>query len=109
MDINFVNTAQMQVGDAQLKAVGLSAKSVPQNEKALRDAAESFEAVFIAQMLGPMFESLPTDGPFGGGAPEGVYRSMMVEHVGKSIAKNGGIGIADQVYNELLKYQEGTL
>ncbi len=108
MDINFINTAKMQVGNAQMDAVKQAALIAPKNEKALREAAESFEAVFISQMLGPMFETVPIDGPFGGGNSEGIYRSMMMEHVGKGIAGSGGIGIADQVYNILLQYQEAS-
>jgi Rod binding domain-containing protein len=58
-------------------------------------------------MLTPMFETVSTDGIMGGGQAEGMYRSMMVEEFGKSIVKNGGIGIADNVYREILKMQEG--
>jgi len=72
----------------------------------LREAAEEFEAVFLGRMLAPMFEGLSTDGPFGGGHAETVYRAMMVDEMGKSIARSGGIGIADAVYQELLRLQE---
>jgi len=104
------DTAQAHVLDAQMAAAknGVVGSRVSEADKAAaRDAAEQFEAVFIAQMLAPMFETVPTDGPMGGGHAEGIYRGMMVQEVGKSIASNGGIGIADQVYSELLKLQEG--
>ncbi len=104
------DTAQTQVLDAQLAAArnNVTGSRLSEADKAAtRDAAEQFEAVFISQMLAPMFETIPTDGAMGGGHAEGIYRNMMVQEVGKSIAKNGGIGIADQVYSELLKLQEG--
>ncbi len=72
----------------------------------IREAAEQFEAVFLAQMLSPMFETLGTDGMFGGGSGERIYRSLMVEEYGKAIAHSGGVGIADQVEQEMLKLQE---
>lgn len=72
----------------------------------LRQAAEDFEAVFLAQMLAPMFETLKTGGLFGGGPGEDIYRSLMVEEYGKAIARSGGVGIADQVERELLRLQE---
>jgi len=76
------------------------------NAEQARQAAEDFEAVFISQMLAPMFEGLDTDGYFGGGPGEDVYRSMLVEHYGKSIARAGGFGLADAVQREILKLQE---
>ena len=69
-------------------------------------AAENFEAVFLAQMLAPMFETLETDGPFGGGSAEKIYRTFMVQEYGKVVARAGGVGIADRVASELLKLQE---
>lgn len=74
---------------------------------AARQAAENFEAIFIGQMLEPMFEGLSTDGPFGGGHAEQVFRSMLVTQYGELIAHRGGFGIADQVMAEILRAQEG--
>ena len=68
-------------------------------------AAKEFEAVFIAQMLKPMFETVETDGPFGGGNAENIFRSMMVDEYGKIIAEQGGIGIADALKNQLIEMQ----
>lgn len=73
---------------------------------AVRAAAQEFEAVFLAQMLAPMFETLESDSLFGGGPGEEIYRSILVEEYGKEIARAGGIGIADSIERELLKLQE---
>jgi Rod binding domain-containing protein len=81
----------------------LDAQASPEE---IRAAAEDFEAVFLAEMLRPMFESLQTDGMFGGGSSERVYQSFMVQEYGKSMAKANSIGIADMVERELLKMQE---
>ncbi|MBF0246900.1 MAG: rod-binding protein [Alphaproteobacteria bacterium] len=72
----------------------------------LRETAQDFEAVFLSQMLKPMFDGIETDGPFGGGAAEETWRGVMIDEYGKAIAKNGGIGIADAVMAEMLKMQE---
>jgi Rod binding domain-containing protein len=72
---------------------------------AAKHAAEDFESVFIAQMMEPMFQGLKTDGMFGGGPGEAVFRSLMIQEAGKDIAKSGGIGIAPMVYSEMLKVQ----
>jgi Rod binding domain-containing protein len=72
----------------------------------MRAAAEEFESVFLAQILENMFHGVPTDGPFGGGHGESVYRSLMLQEYGKVIARRGGIGIADAVMREMIKLQE---
>lgn len=80
-------------------------KDARQLEK-ISGAAEEFEAVFIAEMMKPMFEGLSTDGPFGGGKAEEIFRSMLLQEYGASMAKSGHIGIADSVKQELIKSQE---
>ena len=55
-----------------------------------------------------MFSGLSTDGIFGGGYGEKVYRDMMNEQYAKATAANGGIGVADQVYREILSMQEAN-
>lgn len=74
-------------------------------EKA-REKAEEFEAVFLAQMIGYMFDGIETDGLFGGGHGENMFRSMMFQEFGKVLARAGGVGIADSVQREILKVQE---
>jgi len=111
METQIFNTAQTQMLDAQAQAaqhrIGEISNTTSDNKRVLREKAEDFEAVFLSQMLRPMFESVPTDGLMGGGQAESVYRGMMSDEMGKSIAKSGGVGIADSVYRELLKLQEG--
>jgi len=71
-----------------------------------REVAQEFEAVFIGQMLQPLFKNLGAEKPFGGGSSEAMWRSMQVDEYGKAISKAGGIGIADAVFKEILKMQE---
>lgn len=99
-----IDTAQSNITGAQLSSL----KNAPRagEDKSLRKVAEDFESVFISQMIAPMMETVNADGIFSGGHAEKVYRSMMVDEFGKSFSKSGGLGIADQVYNELLKLQE---
>ena len=78
----------------------------PLADDQVRRAAEEFEAVFLSQMLAPMFEGLETDELFGGGPGEDIYRSILVEEYGKAIARSGGVGIADAVQREILRLQE---
>ena len=80
--------------------------SQTQSASQARKVAEDFEAFFIAQTVESMFAGIQTDGPFGGGNGEQMFRSMLSQEYGKSMARGSSIGIADQVYREILKTQE---
>ncbi len=73
-----------------------------------RKVAQDFESYFLSQMLQPMFEGLDVEEPFGGGHSEKMWRAMQVDEFGKSLAQNGGIGVADMVMREILKAQEAS-
>lgn len=81
-----------------LKAANTQAKA--------RAAAEEFEAVFLNTMFSQMFTETDGEGPFGGGGGVGVWRSFLTDEYAKSFAKAGGIGLADDVYRNLLEIQE---
>jgi Rod binding domain-containing protein len=67
--------------------------------------AEQFERMFITEMLQPMFAGLSTDGPFGGGQGEEVFRPMLLDQYADAIAKGGGVGVSDAVLKEILRLQ----
>ena len=71
----------------------------------VKDVAQKFESQFLAQMIGHMFEGIETDGPFGGGFGEQMFRSMMTEALAKKMTQAGGIGVSDTVQREILKMQ----
>jgi len=90
----------------QLTAARQSAPQTTNDPTKARAAAEKFEAFFIGQYFEHMFSGIRTDGMFGGGQGENVYRSMLMQEYGKAVAKSGGIGIADTVYQSILQIQE---
>lgn len=71
-----------------------------------RQAAEEFEALFVQQMVEQMWAGIETDGEFGGGNGEKIFRSLLHEEYSSKIVATGGLGIADNVYREILKMQE---
>jgi hypothetical protein len=58
--------------------------------------------------MAPMFQGLETDELFGGGPGEDIYRSILIEEYGKSIARAGGIGLSDAIQREILMLQEAS-
>ncbi|HTH17551.1 MAG TPA: rod-binding protein [Magnetospirillum sp.] len=76
-------------------------------EKA-RELGKKFEAMFVTQMLNHMFTGLDAEKSyFGGGQAEAMFRPMLMDEYGKTIANHGrGIGLADQVAKVMLSHQE---
>lgn len=70
------------------------------HQDALKLAAKSFEASFIAEMLkstglGKSRKS------FGGGAGEDTFSSFLVNAQANKIADSGGFGLATRIYDSL--------
>jgi peptidoglycan hydrolase FlgJ len=68
-------------------------------------AAQNFEAMFLNSMFQQMQTGIDGDGPFGGSGALKVWRSFLTNQYATTFAKAGGIGIANQVYQELLRQQ----
>ncbi|WP_428650620.1 rod-binding protein [Roseibium sp.] len=77
------------------------------NKTQVREAAEEFEAVFLNTMLQSMFTGLQEGGTWGKGHGADAWQSLLIDEYARSIASNGGIGLADSVERELLALQEG--
>ncbi len=90
----------MEVGAVQANAV-LPEASL----KKLEAASREFEAVFMAQMLKPMWEGVETDPEFGGGTGEDVMRDMLVQEYGKAMAQAGDFGLSSAVMAEMIRIQ----
>jgi flagellar protein FlgJ len=86
-----------------------SAGPAPVPAAKLWKAAQDFEAMALGQMLSPIFETVDiAHSPFGGGDAEETWQSLLVSELGKMIASHGGIGLAQPVYQELLRLQESS-
>ncbi|WP_395645616.1 rod-binding protein [Terricaulis sp.] len=88
--------------------VGAPLLPQPRNEQfspEIHRVGHEFEAMFLAEMLAPMFEGLDTDGLGGGGMGEQIFRPMLVERYAQSIAQSGGVGVAESIMRELTRLQ----
>jgi Rod binding domain-containing protein len=93
-------------GAAKNTAAEIQAAARAKDREAVRETAETFEAQFLSQMMGHMFKGIGSDGVFGGGHAEEVWRDFYVEEITKSFANQGGIGLADTIEKQLLTLQE---
>ncbi len=87
----------------------LIASATPQQVASARKTAQQFEGMVLGQMLQPMFATTDfSKNSFFGGAAESTWQPMMVDEISKGIAKSGGLGIAEPVFQEILRLQVGT-
>jgi flagellar protein FlgJ len=105
-----LSTPTISASDIASGRTGAAAKAgAPKakvDDKAVDKAASEFEAQFVSQMLTQMWQGIETDGYFGGGNGEEMFRGLMINEYGKKIAQSGQLGIADNVRNAMLKMQE---
>lgn len=92
------------VNPAASAAPHAAAPAVDRNSAAWK-AAQEFEAVFLAQMMGEMHAGVELQAPFGGGFAEQTYRALLDQEIGRQMAATGGVGIATAVYQEMLRLQ----
>lgn len=80
---------------------GSPASEATLKDKAMREAANEFEAVFLAEMLS--HTSLgDTSETFGGGAGEDAFGSMMTREWANQLTARGGIGLSETIYQALV-------
>ena len=94
--------ATLLLGEAQAQ----TATAKHTDRAAAERAAKEFEAVFLSQMLAPMFAELGDDPLFGGGPGEAVFKSLLIDEFAKSMAEAGGLGLTSAVLRELITMQE---
>lgn len=90
-------------------SAGAAGSAASAGKDKMRKTAQDFESVFLEQTLDRLTQNVGQDGPLGeGGAGGSVYRSMLSKEYAGQIVKSGGLGIADGVYRQMLRLQEGA-
>lgn len=105
------NLLDIQIGNAiQASRSDNTSPRIPAQggNDAARAVADEFESFFLSQMLEAMFKGVGEDNPFGGGAGEKAFRGLLHEEYAKVMAQSGGLGLADRLTSEVLRYQEAS-
>lgn len=79
----------------------------PSRHDQLMAKAEELEATFLAEMLahsglGEM------QGAFGGGQGEAQFTSFLRQEQARLIVQQGGMGLAELIFNSMVKAEDGT-
>ncbi len=70
----------------------------------LFEQCQEFESIFVKMMLKEMRKSVDKkDSLLSGGWAEDIYSDMLDDEYSKSMAKNAGFGLADQLYKQLAR------
>lgn len=84
-----------------------TAGSVPSSRDAdLRESAQRLEAAFLAEMLKGTGLG-EHRGEFGGGVGEEQFTSFLREAYANEMAKRGGIGLAESIFEALKERRDG--
>jgi Rod binding domain-containing protein len=87
---------------ARVEATAEKTEEVGKPSKIYRD----FEAVYLTNFVQSMLPDESED-VYGKGNAGEMWKSMMAEQLGTTIAESGGVGIAQQMYDEALKRARG--
>lgn len=99
---------QASAGRMDDMAAAAKGASKEKNNAKIEAAAKDFEAMFITEMLKPMFEDIKPDPFFGGGKGEEIFQGFMLEEYGKLMAETGQLGISSMIKAQMIQMQEGN-
>lgn len=96
----------MDINSIDPLAANIQLKEAQQRPRAsLQEMAKQFEAVFVAQLLKVMRESVGSSGLFEDAPGKDVHMSMMDQHLAQELVKQGGFGLAEQMRQYLEQAQ----
>ena len=96
-----LNRATKALEDAKV-SVDASGISAGEESKKLREACEGFEAMFLDIMFKEMRNTVPENTLFGQSHGEKIWHQMLDTELMQNVAKSGGVGIADMMYDNLI-------
>jgi len=92
MNVQAASTTALTQPDVQL---------AKREDARLRKACKDFESMLVYQMLSKMRESVQKSDIFGSGEQEQTFQEMLDHEYADSLAKSGGMGIGDILYNQV--------
>lgn len=101
-----LSTAPLMIDPSLQAGSGPSVKQVPRNAAGIAKVAEDFEAFFAGLVFDQMSSDIEPDPVTGGGEGESMFKSLLNQEFGKSVARTHSLGIADIVQRQLLQIQE---
>jgi flagellar protein FlgJ len=99
--VDILDRASDKAGLADVKNRSTTTEEIPETYR-------KFEAMVLQNFIKNMLPSESED-VYGKGATGDIWKGMMAEQLGNTMAKGDGIGVAKQLYHDALKKQEGKV
>ena len=87
--------------DKSTKSGVMTDEQIARRNKDIKDASIQMEALMLKMLYNDMWKTVPKDKLFGDDNAMDIYRDMYHEELTKKMAMDGGIGLADFIYNQL--------
>ena len=101
-----INSPLMIDPALQIGSATAPSKVSPRDAAGIAKVAEDFEAFFAGLVFDEMSSDIEPDPVTGGGQGEAMFKSLLNQEFGKSVARTHSLGIADVVQRQLLQIQE---
>ena len=79
----------------------MTTEEIAERDSDLREASVELEALLLKMMYSEMYKTVPKDELFGDDNAMEIYQDMYQNELTKEMAKAGGIGLADFIYQQL--------
>ena len=93
----------MKTANLPPAVAGASTRTTPSPNPKILHAAREFEALLLANVLGPLERSFSAISGDTAGSGSEAYQSLGMQTLAGALANRGGIGIADMVSRSLIK------
>lgn len=98
---NYINTvAKDKINEKEFETL-LKEATAKQDDKALKEACQEFEAYYLQQLFKEMRKTVPESGLLEKSAGREIYEDMLYEEYAKEMSKGNATGLADMLYKQL--------
>ena len=101
-----LDAAQNRLNNSTRKTGIMTAEDLEKRNAEIKDASVQMEALLLKMLYGEMWKTVPKDDLFGDDNAMDIYRDMYHDELTKKMAMDGGIGLADYIYDQLTKPQK---
>lgn len=74
------------------------------SQKALQDASQQFESLFLYQLLTEMRRTVPDTDLLGNRRAEKLFQSLLDQEMAEQSSKNQSIGLATMIYEQMSRF-----
>lgn len=104
MEIPF--NSEFLIDIAKAESSKNSLKNGPKSQHELQKAAQDFEAVMLNMVIKAMWKTIPKSGLFEKNSATQIYEGLIHSSLSEEMARNGGMGIAKVLYQQLSREQQ---